>query len=62
MKLSIPQVYADIARAYPRNALAQYNTVLDSVQIFSFALMKGERQPSLATATVLPPPAAGTGS
>lgn len=48
--LSVPQVYADIARAYPRNTLAQYNTVLDSVQIFFYALMKGERSPSPATA------------
>jgi hypothetical protein len=48
--LSVPQVYADIARAHPSNALAQYNTVLDSVQIFFYALMKGERTPSPATA------------
>ncbi len=48
--LSVPQVYAEIAKAYPRNALAQYNTVLDSVQIFFYALMKGERAPSPATA------------
>jgi hypothetical protein len=48
--LSVPQLYVDIARAFPHNALVQFNTVLDSVQIFFYALMKGERQPTPATA------------
>lgn len=48
--LSVPLVYAEIARSYPHNTLAQYNTVLDGVQIFFYALMKGERQPSPARA------------
>ncbi len=48
--LGVPQMYAEIARAYPRNALSQFNTVLDSTQIFFYALMKGERTPSPATA------------
>lgn len=48
--LSVPQLSIEIARAHPRNILAQYNTVLDSTQIFFYALMKGERAPSPATA------------
>ncbi|MDI6773456.1 MAG: pectin acetylesterase-family hydrolase [bacterium] len=48
--LSVPQVYTDIARSYPRNTMSQFNTVLDGTQIFFYALMRGERAPSPATA------------
>lgn len=48
--LTLVQLYTAVAQAYPRNVVAQYNTALDTTQIFFYALMKGEREPSRATA------------
>lgn len=43
-------VYSEVGKAYPKNAVAQYNTALDGTQIFFYGLMKGEAQPSQTTA------------
>lgn len=47
---SVSEIYLALSRAYPKAVLAQYTTVLDGTQIYFYALMKGERSPSEATA------------
>ncbi|HEU4740329.1 MAG TPA: pectin acetylesterase-family hydrolase [Meiothermus sp.] len=49
-KIRLPAIYAAVAKAYPKNVLAQYTTAQDNTQIFFYGLMKGEPQPSQATA------------
>ncbi|GAA6735217.1 hypothetical protein Thermus77359_04420 [Thermus oshimai] len=46
----VAEIYAALAQAYPKAAIAQYTTALDGTQIFFYGLMKGERTPSEATA------------
>lgn len=46
----VAEIYLALAKAFPSGRFAQYTTVLDGTQVFFYALMKGERVPSEATA------------
>lgn len=46
----VAEIYLALAKAFPSGRFAQYTTVLDGTQVSFYALMKGERMPSEATA------------
>lgn len=50
-KIRLPDLYKAFAQAYPQNTFAQYTAATDTTQIFFYGLMKGEAQPSQATAS-----------
>jgi Pectinacetylesterase len=49
-KIRVEEIYKAAARAFPSNSFAQFTANLDAVQVFFYALGKGEAQPTQPSA------------